>query len=126
MNCIDELILPFFRSMGLDTYLLDMEVSELMITSGLVFVERAGKMTEIEGIRIDERKLRAGVEIIGQSLGDQIDDYSKPWLDSRLPDGSRVAATYPKVCGPPLRANRASLQPSTTTGTRCASAHISS
>ena len=88
MNCTDELILPFFRSMGLDTYLLDPEVSELMITSGLVFVEWAGKMTEVEGIRIDERKLRAGVEIIGQSLGDQIDDYAKPWLDSRLPDGS--------------------------------------
>jgi pilus assembly protein CpaF len=73
VNFIDELILPFFRSMSLDTYLLDPEVSELMITSGLVFVERAGKMTEVEGIRIDERKLRAGVEIIGQSIGDQIE-----------------------------------------------------
>jgi pilus assembly protein CpaF len=97
MNCIEELILPFFRSMGLDTYLLDPEVSELMITNGLVFVEKAGKIREVEGIRIDERKLRAGVEIIGQSIGDQIDDYQKPWLDSRLPDGSRVAATYPPI-----------------------------
>ena len=97
MSCIDELILPFFRSMGLDRYLIDPEVSELMITNGLVFVERAGKVTEIEGIQIDERKLRAGVEIIGQSIGDQIDDYGKPWLDSRLPDGSRVAAIYPPI-----------------------------
>ena len=97
MNCIEDLILPFFRSMGLDTYLLDPDVSELMITNGLVFVEKAGTIREVEGIPIDERKLRAGVEIIGQSIGDQIDDYQKPWLDSRLPDGSRVAATYPPI-----------------------------
>ncbi len=44
MSCIEELILPFFRSMGLDTYLLDPDVSELMITNGLVFVEKAGTM----------------------------------------------------------------------------------
>jgi pilus assembly protein CpaF len=93
----DELILPFFRSMGLDKHLLDPEVSELMITNGLVFVERAGKVTEVEGIQIDERKLRAGVEIIGRSIGDEIDEYYKPWLDSRLPDGSRVAAAYPPM-----------------------------
>ena len=97
MNCLEELILPFFRSMGLDRYLVDPEVSELMITNGLVFVEHGGQMNEIDGIRIDERKLRAGVEIIGQSIGDQIDEYHKPWLDSRLPDGSRVAATYPPI-----------------------------
>lgn len=97
MSCIEELILPFFRSMGLDTYLLDPEVSEVMITNGLVFLETAGTMREVEGIQIDERKLRAGIEIIGHSIGDQIDDYQKPWLDSRLPDGSRVAATYPPI-----------------------------
>jgi pilus assembly protein CpaF len=97
MSYSEELVLPFFRSMGLDRYLLDPEVSELMITNGLVFVEYAGKITEVEGIQIEERRLRAGVEIIGRSIGDEIDEYYKPWLDSRLPDGSRVAAAYPPI-----------------------------
>ncbi len=97
MNVTQELILPFFASMGLDSYLLDPEVSEVMITNGLVFVDRSGKLVEVEDVQIEDRKLRAGVEVIGQSIGDQIDDYQKPWLDSRLPDGSRVAATYPPI-----------------------------
>jgi pilus assembly protein CpaF len=97
VNVTQELILPFFASMGLDSYLLDPEVSEVMITNGLVFVDRSGKLVEVEDVQIEDRKLRAGVEVIGQSIGDQIDDYQKPWLDSRLPDGSRVAATYPPI-----------------------------
>ena len=92
-----ELILPFFRSLGLDSYLLDPEVSELMITNGLVFIEKDGRIEEVTGLSIQDRTLRAGIEVIGQSLGDQIDDYHKPWLDSRLPDGSRVAAAYPPI-----------------------------
>src|SRR3569833_3143208 len=93
----NELILPYFRSMGLDGYLLDPDISELMITNGRVFVEYAGKVTEIPDLPIEERTLRAGLEVIGRRIGDEIDDYQKPYLDARLPDGSRVAAIYPPM-----------------------------
>ena len=95
-NVTDELIRPLFRSMGLEEYLLDPEVSELMVNNGLAFIDKGGALIEIP-VRIDNRKLASAIEIIGQSIGDQIDEYKKPWLDSRLPDGSRVAAAYPPL-----------------------------
>ena len=97
MNSLDEIVLPFFRLLGLEEYLLDPEVTELMVTNSLVFVERAGRLIEVEGLVVEDRRLRACVEIIAQRVGDYIDDYKKPWLDSRLPDGSRVAAIYPPI-----------------------------
>ena len=95
-NVTDELIRPLFRSMGLEEYLLDPEVSELMVNNGLAFIDKGGELIEVS-VRIDNYKLMAAIEIIGQQIGDQIDEYKKPWLDSRLPDGSRVAAAYPPI-----------------------------
>ena len=46
-------------------------------------------MTEIEGVVIDERKLHAGVEIIGQSIGDHI-DVPRETL-ARFPAAGRLA-----------------------------------
>jgi Flp pilus assembly CpaF family ATPase len=96
MNVTDELIRPLFRAMGLEEYLLDPEVSELMVNNGLAFIDKGGELMEIP-VRMDNYKLMAAIEVIGQSIGDQIDEYKKPWLDSRLPDGSRVAAAYPPI-----------------------------
>jgi pilus assembly protein CpaF len=95
-NVTEELIRPLFRSMGLEEYLLDPEVSELMVNNGLAFIDKCGELLEIP-VKIDNYKLMAAIEVIGQSIGDQIDEYKKPWLDSRLPDGSRVAAAYPPI-----------------------------
>lgn len=97
MNSLDDIVLPFFRLLGLEDYLRDPDVTELMVTNSLVFVERAGRLLEVEGLVVDDRRLRACVEIVAQRVGDYIDDYKKPWLDSRLPDGSRVAAIYPPM-----------------------------
>jgi pilus assembly protein CpaF len=59
-----------------------------------VFVEKAGFVEEVRGLSIGEKSLMIAVKNIARRLGDDISE-SKPILDSRLPDGSRVAAVIP-------------------------------
>ena len=58
------------------------------LSSGKGFIERAS------GITLGERALTVAVKNIARRLGDDISE-AKPILDSRLPDGSRVAAVIP-------------------------------
>ena len=59
-----------------------------------VFIEREGVVKEVHGVQVDERNLKVAVKNIARALGDDISE-EKPILDSRLPDGSRVAAVFP-------------------------------
>ncbi|MBV9888043.1 MAG: CpaF family protein [Acidobacteria bacterium] len=59
-----------------------------------VFIERRGYVEAVSGIEIGERALTVAVKNIARRLGDDISE-AKPILDSRLPDGSRVAAVIP-------------------------------
>lgn len=88
-----EVILPFLRP--IEHLILDDEVSEIMVNaSQRVFIERQGRIEEIPGVSIPERSLQVAVRNIARTLGDEICE-EKPLLDSRLPDGSRVAAVFP-------------------------------
>lgn len=88
-----ELILPFLRP--IEYLILDPEISEIMVNgSGRIFVERHGDLTEIADLRLTEKNLQVAVRNIARSLGDEINE-AQPLLDSRLPDGSRVAAVIP-------------------------------
>ncbi len=88
-----ELVLPFLRPIA--HLITDPDVSEVMVNgSAGVFVERAGIVSPVEGVRLDERNLRAAVKNIARAVGDDISDQ-QPILDARLPDGSRVAAIFP-------------------------------
>src|SRR6185437_15421203 len=49
---------------------------------------------EVHGLSIGEKCLMVAVKNIARRLGDDISE-AKPILDSRLPDGSRVAAVLP-------------------------------
>jgi len=85
-----ETILPFLKP--IEHLILDDSISEVMINGPHhVFVEKAGFVEEVRGVSIGEKSLMVAVKNIARRLGDDISE-SKPILDSRLPDGSRVAA----------------------------------
>src|SRR5437899_6521177 len=88
-----RLILPYLRP--IENLILDPEISEIMLNSPTdVFIEKQGVIERIQGISIPNDQLRVAVQNIARSLGDDISE-EKPILDSRLPDGSRIAAVLP-------------------------------
>jgi pilus assembly protein CpaF len=88
-----ETILPFLKP--IEHLILDDTISEVMVNGPhRVFVEKAGFVEEVRGASIGEKALMVAVKNIARRLGDDISE-SKPILDSRLPDGSRVAAVIP-------------------------------
>jgi pilus assembly protein CpaF len=88
-----ELILPFLKP--IEHLILDDSITEVMVNGpDHVFVEKDGFLQEVPGVSLGERSLMVAVKNIARRLGDDISE-TKPILDSRLPDGSRVAAVIP-------------------------------
>jgi pilus assembly protein CpaF len=88
-----ETILPFLKP--IEHLILDDSISEVMVNGpDRIFIEKAGFIETIQGVNLGEKSLMVAVKNIARRLGDDISE-SKPILDSRLPDGSRVAAVIP-------------------------------
>jgi pilus assembly protein CpaF len=88
-----EMILPFLKP--IEHLILDDTISEVMVNGpDHVFIEKQGFVEPVPGIRLGEKSLMVAVKNIARRLGDDISE-SKPILDSRLPDGSRVAVVIP-------------------------------
>jgi pilus assembly protein CpaF len=88
-----ELILPFLRP--IEHLILDPHISEIMVNGpDRVFIEKDGHLLPVPEVRLTPESLLVAVKNIARRLGDEISE-SKPILDSRLPDGSRVAAVLP-------------------------------
>ncbi len=99
-----ELILPFFPE-ELRALLLDPSISDLMIngTTG-VFADRDGVVERIM-LRspYTNDRLQAAIERVARILGQDLTSQN-PILNTRLPDGSRVAVvgSPSSLCGPTL------------------------
>ena len=78
-----------------DEYLQDDSVTEIMVNGwGTVYIERAGRLELTTARFPDEDSLLAAIKNIAQWVGRDISP-SRPILDARLPDGSRVHAIVP-------------------------------
>jgi pilus assembly protein CpaF len=88
-----ETILPFLKP--IEHLILDDTISEIMVNGAdHIFIEKQGFLEEVKGVSLGDKALMVAVKNIARRLGNDISE-AKPILDSRLPDGSRVAAVIP-------------------------------
>ena len=93
-----EIIIPFLKP--IEHLLASKTVSEIMVNpDGSVWIEEAGHIKLLPGIRFDDGALLTGLEVIANRFGKKLDADS-PIMNLRLPDGSRMAALIPPVVNP--------------------------
>ena len=81
----------------LEPLLRDVDVSEIMVNGpDLIYVERSGRLFEVDARFNDEAHLRRTIDKIVGRVGRRVDE-STPMVDARLPDGSRVNAIIPPL-----------------------------
>jgi pilus assembly protein CpaF len=97
----------------LEPFVRDPEVTEIMVNGwDTIYVERAGKLYWTGTKFHDEQQLRRTIDKIVAKVGRRVDE-SSPYVDARLPDGSRVNAIIPPLSldGPTLTIRKFSADP---------------
>lgn len=97
----------------LEPLLSDPEVSDILVNnSSQVYIERFGKLVKTDICFRDDKHLLQIIERIVSKVGRRIDE-SSPYVDARLPDGSRVNAIIPPLAidGPALSIRRFGMEP---------------
>jgi pilus assembly protein CpaF len=97
----------------LEPFIRDPEVTEIMANgSETIYVERAGKLYWTNAKFVDDEQLRRTIDKIVARVGRRIDE-SSPYVDARLPDGSRVNAIIPPLAidGPALTIRKFATDP---------------
>jgi pilus assembly protein CpaF len=99
---------------AIEGLLRDPEITEVMVNGPAdVFVERKGRIERVEsGLFEGEEAVLHLIERIVGPLGLRVDE-SSPYVDARLPDGSRFHAILPplSLCGPAVTVRKFGLTP---------------
>jgi pilus assembly protein CpaF len=97
----------------LEPFVRDPEVTEIMVNNwDTIYVERAGKLYWTGTKFHDEQQLRRTIDKIVGKVGRRVDEAS-PYVDARLPDGSRENALIPplSIDGPALTIRKFAADP---------------
>ena len=97
----------------LEPFVRDPEVTEIMVNGwDTIYVERGGKLYWTGTKFHDEQQLRRTIDKIVAKVGRRVDEAS-PYVDARLPDGSRVNAIIPPLAidGPSLTIRKFASDP---------------
>ena len=87
---IGEIIDDIVGHGPIEEFLRDKEVTEIMINNpSTIYIEKFGKIYKTNKSFIDENHLMRIIDKIVSRIGRRVDE-SSPYVDARLPDGSRV------------------------------------
>ncbi|HYM19271.1 MAG TPA: CpaF family protein [Micropepsaceae bacterium] len=112
---VDEVLDEVLGLGPLEPYLKDPTINDILVnTHKQVYVERQGKLEATPARFKDERHLMRVIQKIVSAVGRRVDE-SQPWVDARLPDGSRVNVLVPPcaVDGPLVSIRKFSKMPFT-------------
>jgi pilus assembly protein CpaF len=97
----------------LEPLLADYQISDILVNNASkVYIEKGGKLIRTDVCFRDNAHLMQVIERIVSKVGRRIDE-SSPYVDARLPDGSRVNVIIPPLAldGPVLSIRRFGLDP---------------
>jgi pilus assembly protein CpaF len=97
----------------LEPLLQDETINDILVNGhDIIFVERRGKLERVDSRFKDDRHLLRIIQKIVSAVGRRVDEQS-PFVDARLPDGSRVNAVIPPLAidGPLLSIRKFAKKP---------------
>jgi pilus assembly protein CpaF len=93
----NEILDEIFAYGPITRYLQDPSVSEIMANGkDSIYVEREGKISLSDSAFLSDETLRSTIDRMVSRVNRRLDE-SSPFVDARLPDGSRVNAIIPPV-----------------------------
>lgn len=110
---LDELLDEVLGLGPLEPMLKDNDISDILVNTHMqVFVEKFGRLEKTPIRFKDDRHLVRIIQKMVSNVGRRVDE-SQPWVDARLPDGSRVNALLPPcaVDGPLVSIRKFSKMP---------------